>query len=442
MMSLTPPEKVGKLQTALHAKAKAAPSYRFYLLYDKLYRWDVLVYAYERCQANKGAAGVDGQTFADIKEYGEKRWLEELAKELQDKTYQPRPVKRVWIPKPDGKQRPLGVPTIRDRVVQMAVVVVLEPIFEADLPSEQHAYRSGKSALDAVCQVQELLDGGYTDVVDADLSGYFDSIPHADLMKSVARRISDRHVLHLIKMWLEAPVEETDERGRVQRTTRNKDEGRGTPQGGVASPLLANLYMRRFILGWKQLGHEERLQAHIVNYADDFVICTRGRADEAMAAMRSMMAKLKLTVNEQKTRRCHLPDGTFTFLGYTFGRHYSRQTGGSYVGPRPALKKIRKLCRELSEVTDRRTCPQDTMEKVRKLNQKLNGWANYFCLGPVVRVYEVVQKHVRRRLRRWLFCKHKLHTKAYSRFPNEFLHNTLGLVQLGAKPRRLLWAKA
>jgi RNA-directed DNA polymerase len=442
MMSLAPPEKVGKLQTALHAKAKAAPGYRFYLLYDKVYRWDVLVYAYERCQANKGAAGVDGQTFADIKEYGEKRWLEELAKELQDKTYQPSPVKRVWKPKPDGKQRPLGIPTIRDRVVQMAVVVVLEPIFEADLPSEQHAYRSGKSALDAVCQVQELLDEGHTDVVDADLSGYFDSIPHADLMKSVARRISDRHVLHLIKMWLEAPVEETDERGRVRRTTRNKDEGRGTPQGGVASPLLANLYMRRFILGWKQLGHEERLQAHIVNYADDFVICTRGQAAEAMAAMRNMMTKLKLTVNEQKTRRCNLTDGTFTFLGYTFGRHYSRQTGGSYLGPRPALKKIRKLCRELSEVTDRRSCSQDTMGKVRKLNQKLNGWANYFCLGPVVRVYEVVSKHVRRRLRRWLCSKHKVRSGEYARFPNDVLHGKLGLVQLGAKGRRLLWADA
>ena len=439
-MSLTPPEKVGKLQTALHGKAKAAPSYRFYLLYDKLYRPDVLAYAYERCKANKGAAGVDGQTFADIEASGEKQWLEELAKELQNKTYQCSPVKRVWIPKPDGKQRPLGVPTIRDRVVQMAAVVVLEPIFEADLPSEQHAYRPGKSALEAVHKVQGLLDAGYTDVVDADLSGYFDSIPHADLMKSVARRISDRHLLHLIKMWLEAPVEETDEHGRRRRTTRNKDEGRGTPQGGVASPLLANLYMRRFILGWKQLGHEERLQAHIVNYADDFVICTRGRAKEAMAAMRSMMAKLKLTVNEQKTRRCQLPEDTFTFLGYTFARYYSIRTGRSYVGPRPALRKIRKLCRELSEVTDRRTCQRETVEEVRKLNQKLNGWANYFCLGAVVRVYAVVQKHVRRRLRRWLCSKHKVRTRAYGRFPNEYLHETLGLVQLGAKGHRLLWA--
>ena len=441
-MSLRPPEKVEKLQTALHAKAKAAPSYRFYILYDKLYRPDVLEYAYKRCKANKGAAGVDGQTFGDIEAYGEKRWLEALAKELQDKTYQASPVKRVWIPKPDGKQRPLGIPTIRDRVVQMAAVVVLEPIFEADLPSEQHAYRPGQSALDAIIKVQGLLDAGYTDVVDADLSGYFDSIPHADLMKSVARRISDRHVLHLIKMWLEAPVEETDEQGRTRRTTRNKDEGRGTPQGGVASPLLANLYMRRFIMGWKQLGHEERLQAHIVNYADDFVICTRGQAEEAMAAMRCMMSKLKLTVNEQKTRRCRLPDGTFTFLGYTFGRHYSRQTGGSYVGPRPALKKVRKLCREISEVTDRRTCPGDTLEKVRKLNQKLTGWANYFCLGPVVRVYDVVLKHVRRRLRRWLCAKHNVRGWEYARFPNEVLHGQLGLVQLSVKGRRLLWANA
>jgi RNA-directed DNA polymerase len=326
--------------------------------------------------------------------------------------------------------------------VQMAAVVVLEPIFEADLLSEQHAYRSGRSALDAVNRVQELVKAGYTEVVDADLSGYFDSIPHADLMKSVARRVSDGQLLHLIKMWLEAAVEETDERGRTQRTTRNKDEGRGTPQGGVLSPLLANLYMRRFILGWKRLGHEERLQAYIVNYADDFVICTRGRAAQAMAAMRGMMAKLKLTVNEQKTRQCSLPEDTFTFLGYTFARYYSPRTGGSYLGPRPAVKKLQKLCRELSEVTDRRTCQRDTAEQVRKLNQKLTGWANYFCLGTVFRVYEVVQKHVRRRLRRWLCSKYKVRTKEYARFPNEVLHDKLGLVQLDAKRHRLPWAMA
>src|SRR5713226_3759555 len=302
-MSLTTPSSVQKLQTALHAKAKESPDFRFHALYDKVYRRDVLAYAYERCKANGGAAGVDNQTFEGIEQYGAERWLDELAQELKSQTYQPQPVRRVYIPKPDGKQRPLGIPTIRDRVVQMAAVLVLEPIFEADLPPEQHAYRPGSSALDAVQAVQGLLDTGYTDVVDADLSGYFDSIPHAELMKSVARRISDRHLLHLIKMWLEAPVEETDEHGRTERTTRNKDEGRGTPQGGVASPLLANLYMRRFVLGWKKLGHERRLDAHIVNYADDFVIVMRpGQADEAMAGMRNIMGKIRLTVNETKTR--------------------------------------------------------------------------------------------------------------------------------------------
>src|SRR5271157_4591421 len=230
-VSLTPPPKVRKLQETLHAKAKRAPSYRFYALYDKLYQADVLFYAFLCCQANQGAAGVDGQTFEDIQEYGQQKWLDELAEELRKKTYRPQAVRRVYIPKPDGKQRPLGIPTIKDRVVQTAVLTVLEPIFEADLQPEQYAYRPERSALDAVQQVQALMIQGHTEVVDADLSGYFDSIPHAELMKSVARRVSDRQLLALIKAWLEMPVEESDARGNTQRTTRNKDEGKGTPQG-------------------------------------------------------------------------------------------------------------------------------------------------------------------------------------------------------------------
>ena len=436
----TLPEKVEKLQTALHTKAKAEPEYRFYALYDKMYRWDVLCYAYSCCRANDGVAGVDGQSFADIEEYGVLEWLGKLEEELRTRTYQTQAVLRAWIRKDDGKQRPLGIPTIRDRVVQKAVMLVLEPIFEADLPSEQHAYRPGKSALEAVQAVQALLDRGYTEVVDADLSGYFDSIPHADLMKSVSRRIVDRHVLHVIKQWLEAAVEETDARGRVVRTTCNKDEGRGTPQGGVLSPLLANLYMRRFILAWKVLGHEKRLDAHIVNYADDFVICTRGRADEAMAEMRKIMGKLRLTVNEKKTRRCALPEETFTFLGYTFGRCYSRRTGRAYISPRPSDKKIGAMTEKVSEMTRGRTTCRETEEVIGSLNSALRGWANYFCFGPVREVYAALSDHVRRRLRRWLGRKHRVSGRGITTYPREYLHGELGLIQLENLRPRPLWA--
>jgi len=237
-VSLVPPTKVGQLQDALHAKAKGSPNYRFYALYDKMYRADVLWHALRICQVNGGAPGVDGQTFEDIEKYGQMRWLRELAEELRTTEYRPKPVRRVYIPKPGkpGRTRPLGIPTIKDRVVMTAAMLVLEPVFEADLPPEQNAYRPNRSALDAVKQVSALLHSHHQEVIDADLSGYFDSIPHAELMKSVARRISDRHILGLIKMWLQAPVEETDERGRKRRTTPNKDTGRGTPQGAPITP--------------------------------------------------------------------------------------------------------------------------------------------------------------------------------------------------------------
>ncbi len=429
-MSLLPPDTVGKLQAALHTKAKGSPGYRFYALYDKLYRPDVLRHAYERCRANGGAPGVDGQTFADIEASGLERWLEELTHELHRQTYRPQAVRRVWIPKADGKQRPLGIPTVKDRVVQMAAVLVLEPIFEADLQPEQFAYRPGRSALDAVKAVHGLLSGGHREVVDADLSGYFDSIPHAELMRCVSRRVSDRHLLALIARWLEMPVEETDGRGRRQRTTRAKDEGRGTPQGAPLSPLLANLYMRRFILGWKALGHERRLDAHIVNYADDFVICCRGSADEALTVMRVMMAKLKLTVNEAKTRCCRVPDETFDFLGYTIGRCYSRQTGRSYLGTRPSAKKVKQLCDTISEATRRCWAWRDPRLLVRDLNRQLVGWANYFSLGPVSGAYQAVMSHTYWRLRQWLRRKGVVGEGRGSRGLFPYLHDTLGLIDL------------
>jgi RNA-directed DNA polymerase len=440
-MSLTTPFSVRKLQTALHDKAKGSPNFRFYALYDKVYRADVLAFAYECCKANGGAAGTDNQTFENIEEYGLKRWLDELMQELKSRTYQPQPVRRVYIPKPDGKQRPLGVPVIKDRVAQTAAVNVLEPIFEADLQPEQYAYRPDRSALDAVKQVHKLLNTGHGQIVDADLSGYFDSIPHSDLLKSVARRIVDGAMLHLIKMWLEAPVEET-EHGNKHRSTRNRDEGKGTPQGAPISPLLSNLYMRRFVLGWKKLGHEKRLGAHIVNYADDFVICCRGRAEEALATMRSMMSKLHLTVNETKTRVCKLPEERFDFLGYTFGRCYSTKTGRAYLGTIPSKKRIIRICRAISDDTGRNKTLLDRDTVVRSLNRMLIGWANYFCLGPVSPAYRTVERHACERLRQWLRAKHKIKGRATKQYPDRTLHDVLGLVRITQRTRSFPWATA
>jgi len=236
-MSLTTPESVQRSQTALHDKAKKSPNFRFYALYDKMYRQDVLTFAYQSSKANGGAAGVDNQTFEDMEAYGAERWLDELTQELKSQKYRPLPVRRVYIPKPGGQQRPLGVPAIRDRAVMMAAVLVLDPIFEADLQPEQYAYRRGRSALDAVRHVHKLINMGHGEIIDADLAGYFDSLPHSELLKSVARRVVDGAMLHLIKMWLKVPAEETDDRGKKHRNTRNRDEGRGSPQGSPITPL-------------------------------------------------------------------------------------------------------------------------------------------------------------------------------------------------------------
>jgi group II intron reverse transcriptase/maturase len=324
----------------------------------------------------------------------------------------------------------------------MAAVVVLDPIFEVDLQPEQYAYRRGRSALDAVRHVHKLINTGHGEVVDADLASYFDLLPHSELLKSVARRVVDGAMLHLIKMWLKAPAEETDDRGKKHRNTRNRDEGRGSPQGSPISPLLSNLYMRRFVLGWKKLGHEKRHGAYIVNYADDLVICCRGRAEEALGTMRVMMTKLKLTVNETKTRVSKLPEEKFDFLGYTFGRCYSTKTGRAYLGTVPAKKRVIRICQAISSETGTNRTLLDHKTVVTKLNQMMNGWANYFCLGPVSKAYRAVDRHARKRLRQWLCAKHKARGRSTRTYPETTLNDRFGLVRLTERTHSFSWANS
>ena len=380
--SLRAPDSVRKLQTALHAKAKGSPDFRFYSLSDKVWRADVLEAAWQTVRRNGGAAGVDGETVQRIEAQGVERWLGELARDLKEGSYRPGAVRQVLIPKKQaGKHRALGIPCVRDRVAQTAALVVLAPIFEADLEPEQYAYREGCSAQDAVQRVHRLLNRGHREVVDADLSNYFGEIPHAELMRSVARRVSDGRLLGWIKAWLEMPVEEDDGKGGKRRTNRARRERKGTPQGAPVSPLISNIYMRRFIVGWKVLGNARRFNAEIVNYADDFVVCGKAPADMMRGVVEDMMQRLRLPINVTKTRNMRVPDEPLEFLGYRIGRNYRRDTGRAYIGTRPSRSSVVSVCRRISELTQRRYGLLDQETVVRRLNRVMTGWANYFQLG-------------------------------------------------------------
>ena len=433
-VSLATPEKIRTLQRKLYVKAKAEPEFRFYQLYDKVWRADILTHAYALARANGGAAGVDGVTFAAIEAAGLEEWLAGLREELRQKTYRPQPVRRVTIPKPGGGERPLGIPTIRDRVVQTAVKIVIEPIFEADLEPSAYGYRPGRSATDAIREVHRLLCDGYTDVVDADLSKYFDTIPHGELMQCVARRIVDRHVLHIIKMWLKAPVEERDRDGR-RRMSGGKASQHGTPQGGVISPLLANLYINRFLKFWRLQEKTQALRARIVSYADDFVILSRGHAVEALAWTRGVMARLRLTLNEAKTSIKDARKERFDFLGYTFGPHYRRKDGWRYLGASPSRKSVQRIKNKVGELLQPRQV--GPWAEVRdQLNRILRGWSGYFSHGTRLAVYTAIDRHVHDRVRHFLARRHQVPGRGTRQFPPVVVFGELGVVRLTVPRRR------
>jgi RNA-directed DNA polymerase len=426
-MSLKPPTKLEELRGKLYAKAKSEPTFRFYVLYDKICRGDVLLEALRQSKLNKGAPGVDGQTFEQIEAHGEERWLRELQDELQQRSYRPQPVRRVLIAKPGGGERPLGIPTIRDRVAQTAAKLILEPIFEADLRNEAYGYRPGRSAIQAIKEVQRALNRGKTKVIDADLSKYFDTIPHAELMKCLARRIADRAVLHLIKQWLKIPVEERDEHDRP-RMSGGRRSKQGTPQGGVISPLLANIYINRLLKAFAASDLGNRYGAKIVNYADDFVVVAAYDAPSVLARLRRWLIQMKLALNEAKTCIRDARRENFCFLGYQLGPLVSRKTGERYFGARPSKRALMQVKQKVSRICLRyRTVPWEQIRN--ELNRLLLGWGRYFDYGSPMQWFRCVDQHVANRARNLLRRRHKL--KCYTaRFTYAEIHGARGVLEL------------
>lgn len=427
-MSLATPPAIRRLQEALGTKAKQEPAYRFYLLYDKVYRTDILSHAYALAKHHDGAPGMDGETFEAIEAAGRERWLAAVQEALRTETYRPQPVRRVMRTKPTGGERPLGIPTIRDRVVQTAVLLILQPIFEADLEPTAYGYRPGRTAQEAIHVVHRALCAGQTQVVDADVAQYFDTIPHAALMQALARRLSDRKLLRLLKRWLKAPVAEQTPRGGW-RYTGGKRATRGIPQGGVISPLLANLYMNRYLRAFRRAGLDRRYGARLVNYADDFVVLGRRGAAEVLAQTRQWFQQMGLTLNEQKTRLCDGRREAFTFLGYTFGPMYYRKDGHRYLGAAPAKKAVQRVKRRIRDIL--RPGNQGTWEDVRaEVNRVLRGWAAYFSYGTRLMAYRAVDRYVEARVRHFLRRRHKVPTRGTRRYPSERIFGELGVISL------------
>lgn len=441
-MSLTTPDAIRTLQRKLYAKAKQEPAYRFYALYDKLSRADILSHAWRLVRANRGSPGVDGIGFEAIENgIGVDSFLRNLAQDLKDKTYRAQPVRRVMIPKADGSQRPLGIPTLRDRVAQMAMKLILEPIFEADFCPNSYGFRPRKSAHDAVDDIADKLWAGDTQVIDADLSKYFDSIPHAKLLAVVAERIVDGGVLALIKQWLKAPVIGEDENGTKKTVGGGKANRKGTPQGGVISPLLANCYLHILDRLWQRHHLRYKHQAHIVRYADDFVVLCRNGVEEPLKAVRHILDRLGLSLNEAKTHIVDANQASFNFLGFTIRMNRGMRTGKPYAHVCPSEKSLTKIRTKLTELTQRNLTPLPLDTIVENVNRSLRGWANYFHYRNSNQAMEKVKLHAEQRLRKHLMKRHKVKDRGIGegRFPSVNLYRRYGLYKV---PTQAGWKSA
>ncbi|MDP2751829.1 MAG: group II intron reverse transcriptase/maturase [Rhodocyclaceae bacterium] len=435
-MLLTTPRNIRILQRKLYIKAKQEPSYRFYALHDKIYRADILKWAWCLVKANKGSPGIDGIDFAAIENgEGVDCYLSEISSQLKDKSYRTSPVKRVMIPKADGSMRPLGIPTIRDRVVQMATKLVIEPIFEADFCDNSFGFRPKKSAHQAIDAIAQALWQGKTQVIDADLSKYFDTIPHVNLMAMIAERIVDGAVLALIQQWLKAPVIGKSENGKAATVGGGKGNRRGTPQGGVISPLLSNLYLHILDRIWQRHELGKKLQATLVRYADDFVVLCRGDTQKPLDYIKWILERLELTLNETKTKIVDAKETSFRFLGFDLQMNVSEKKGTLYPYIEASEKAVEKIKARLSELTDRTQTWRPIEDVVRDVNQVLRGWSGYFHYRNSSRQFRKVKRHSEDRLRIHLRKRHKISDWETSmlRFPRRVLYEKYGLYPLATK---------
>lgn len=427
-MTLETPDRIRELQRKLYRKAKQEPNFRFYLLYDKVYRRDILSHAYRLVKANKGASGVDGLTFERIeeREKGAEGYLGQIAEELERKVYRPMPVRRVNIPKPDGRQRPLGIPTIKDRVVQMAVKIVIEPIFEADFEGNSYGFRPKRNAHQAMDDISLHLRMGKTQVIDADISKYFDTIPHNKLLTLVAKRIVDKNILRLIKLWLKAPVVEEGEDGK-KRTEGNP---KGTPQGGVISPLLANIYLHVLDRIWKVRKVEERFKARLIRYADDFVVLCQGQTERVLKGIKTVLRGLELSLNEEKTRIVDARKERFNFLGYRIEVVRNPKTGKTFPLIKPSKEALAEIKAEIKALTCRKTLCLPKEVVIKKLNETVRGWVGYFYYGNCSRDLSSLKGFLDERVRTYLRRKHAKKSRGYKEYPYQYLYGTLGLYKI------------